>query len=93
MRRAASMLNSSSRRSVVNKSYGDDIIHVRFVVGDDFYSFSGSRASMYAAHDLEGRALQVNALLEAEGGKVLGILVLHLSVENLIAVEIAQRFL
>lgn len=41
---------------------------------------------MYAAHNLEGHALQVNALLEAEGGKVLGILVLHLSVENLIAI-------
>jgi hypothetical protein len=56
------------------------IIHFPFVVGDDFDSFSGSHALTYTVRNLDGRALQVNALLEAEGGKVLGILVQHLSV-------------
>jgi len=45
---------------------------------------------MYAVLNLEGRALQVNSLLETEGGKVLGILVQHLSVENLVTVRIVQ---
>ena len=67
-----------------------DIIHFRFVVGDDLDSFSGSHASIYAPHNLEGHGLQVNALLETEGSKVLGILVHHLSVENLIAVWTVQ---
>ena len=67
-----------------------DIIHFRFVVGDNFDSFPGSHASMYAARNPEVRALQVNPLLETEGGKVLGILVQHLSVENLVAVRNIQ---
>lgn len=41
---------------------------------------------MYAIHNLRGRALQVNTLLKAEGSKVLGVLVQHLSVENFIAI-------
>ena len=45
---------------------------------------------MYAIRNLVGRALQVDALLETEGGKVLGILVQHLSVENLIAICIVR---
>ena len=67
-----------------------DIIHFRFVVGDNFDSFSGSHASIYAARNPEGRALQVNPLLETEGGEVLGILVQYLSVENLVAVRKVQ---
>jgi len=45
---------------------------------------------MYAAYNLEGHALQVNPLLETEGGEVLCILVQHLSIENLVAVQIVQ---
>ena len=79
------------QQSVVNKRYDTgDIIHFRFVVGDDFYSFSGSHASIYAIHNLGECALQVNALLETEGSEVLGILVQHLSVENLVAIWITQ---
>lgn len=57
-----------------------EIIHFPFVVGDDFDSFSGLNMSVYAPHNLEGCKLQVNALLEAEGGEVLSILVQDLSV-------------
>jgi len=48
-------------------------------------------ASIYAIYNLEGHVLQVDALLEAEGSEVLGILILHLSIENLIAISNAQR--
>jgi len=67
-----------------------EIIHFPFVVGDDLDSFSGIHTSIHAPHNLEGCTLQVNALLEAEGSEVLGILVQDLSVENLIAIRIAQ---
>jgi len=67
-----------------------NIVHFRFVVGYDFDSFSGLHASMYAVRNLEESALQVDALLETERGKVLGILVQHLSVENLITMLIVQ---
>ena len=67
-----------------------EIIHFPFVVGDDFDPFSGIHTSIYAPHDLEGSTLQADALLEAEGSEVLGILVQDLSVENLIAIRIAQ---
>jgi hypothetical protein len=60
-------------------------IHFSFVVGDNFDPFSTSQASIYVVRDIEGNTLQVNSLLEAESSKVLGILVLHLSVENLVA--------
>ena len=63
-----------------------DIIHFCFIVGYNFNSFSGSHRSTYAVRNMVGCALQVDALLEAEGGKVLGILVQYLSVENLITV-------
>jgi len=84
------MLNLFGNQSAVGKSGTDGTTHFRFVVGDDFDSFSESHASMYAVHNLEGRTLQVNALLEAEGGKVWSILVQHLSVENLIAIWITR---
>ena len=66
------------------------IVHFRFVIGDDFDSFSGLHTSIYAPHNLGGCTLQVDALLEAEASEVLGILVQNLSVENLIAIRIAQ---
>jgi len=85
------MLNSFANQLVVGKRSGvDGITHFRFVVGDDFDPFSESHVSMYAIHNLEGRALQVNALLEAEGGEVLSILVQHLSIKDLIAIWITQ---
>jgi len=71
---------------VDKRSNIDDIIHFRFVVGDNFDSFSGSHTSIYAPHNLERHGSQVSPLLEAEGSKVSGILVQHLSVENFIAV-------
>lgn len=46
---------------------------------------------IYTAGNPDGCALQVDPLLKAEGGEVLGILVLHLSVENLIAVGYLSR--
>ena len=45
---------------------------------------------IYAVRNLKGRVLQVNALLKAGGSEVLGILVLDISVENLIAIWNAQ---
>ena len=64
----------------------DGITHFRFIVGDNFDSFSGSYASIYVPHNLERHGLQVNPSLEAEGSKVSGSPVQHLSVENFIAV-------
>ena len=64
-----------------------DTIHFRFVVRDDFHSLSESYLSIYAGRNLKWCTLQVDALLKAESGKVLGILVQHLSVENLIAIR------
>lgn len=64
-----------------------DTIHFSFVVGDNFDSFSGSHASVYAVDNFEESASQIDPLLEAKGGKVLGVLVLHLSVENLVAFD------
>ena len=67
-------------------------VHFSFVVGDNFDPFSESRLSINAARNPEGNTLQVNPLLEAEGGEVLGVFVLHLSVENLIAFGDSQSF-
>jgi hypothetical protein len=61
-----------------------DLVHFSFVIGNNFDPFPGPHASIYAIHVL-GKALQINSLLEAECGEILGILVLHLSVENLVA--------
>jgi hypothetical protein len=49
--------------------------------------------SMNAVHDLEWDEIQVDSLLEAEGSKVLGVLVLHLSVKNLITFDNSQSSL
>lgn len=74
------------RLTLDERSDTGDIAHFSFVIGDNFDPFAVPHALIYAVRGLGGRALQVNSLLEAEGGKILGILVLHLSIENLIAV-------
>lgn len=48
---------------------------------------------MYAGSNLEGCALQLDALLETEGGEVLGVLVQDFSVENLITGWIVKQSL